>query len=157
MTYHPFDWRLNDLTGGRGPRSDVRWTFQLTDKVAVVTGSSRGLGLASARALVAEGCRVCLCARGPEQLAGRPSKSRPRARRPNMVHDGAGRRLDRRRHRARRSTATVETFGGLDILVNNVGRAAGADLLDTATPNGRRRSTRRCFRRFAPRGSPCRT
>jgi 3-oxoacyl-[acyl-carrier protein] reductase len=32
----------------------------LTDKVALVTGSSRGLGLASARALVAENCRVCL-------------------------------------------------------------------------------------------------
>ena len=42
----------------------------LTDKVALVTGSSRGLGLASARALVAEGCRVCICARGEESLAG---------------------------------------------------------------------------------------
>jgi 3-oxoacyl-[acyl-carrier protein] reductase len=41
----------------------------LTDKIALVTGSSRGLGLASARALVAEGCRVCICARGEERLA----------------------------------------------------------------------------------------
>ena len=38
--------------------------FRLTDKVAIVTGSSKGLGLASARALVAEGCRVAVCARG---------------------------------------------------------------------------------------------
>jgi 3-oxoacyl-[acyl-carrier protein] reductase len=35
----------------------------LTDKVAIVTGSSRGLGLASARALALEGCRVTVCAR----------------------------------------------------------------------------------------------
>ena len=42
--------------------------LNLTDKVALITGSSRGLGFASARALAAEGCRVCLCARGEEQL-----------------------------------------------------------------------------------------
>ena len=40
----------------------------LTDKVAIVTGSSRGLGRASALALAAEGCRVTLCARGAEEL-----------------------------------------------------------------------------------------
>ena len=41
----------------------------LQGKVAIVTGSSRGLGLASARALVAEGCHVCISARGEEALA----------------------------------------------------------------------------------------
>ena len=45
--------------------------LQLTDKVAIVTGSSRGLGRASALALAAEGCRVTLCARGAEsRVAG---------------------------------------------------------------------------------------
>jgi 3-oxoacyl-[acyl-carrier protein] reductase len=34
--------------------------LQLEDSVAIVTGSSRGLGLASAKALAAEGCRVVL-------------------------------------------------------------------------------------------------
>ncbi len=42
--------------------------LRLGGKVAVVTGSSRGLGLASARALVDEGARVCVCARGAERL-----------------------------------------------------------------------------------------
>jgi NAD(P)-dependent dehydrogenase (short-subunit alcohol dehydrogenase family) len=42
--------------------------LQLTDKVAIVTGSSRGLGLASAIALASEGCFVCICARGAERL-----------------------------------------------------------------------------------------
>ncbi len=103
----------------------------LTDKIAIVTGSSRGLGLASARALVAEGCRVCICARGSEQLAGAALEVEAGARRPNMVMavqadvstaDGIRLVVER----------TVEQFGGLDILVNNVGRAAGTDLLDTS-------------------------
>jgi 3-oxoacyl-[acyl-carrier protein] reductase len=103
----------------------------LTDKIALVTGSSRGLGLSSARALVAEGCRVCICARGAERLAEAALEVEASARRPNMVaavqadvSTSAGVELVVAR--------TVETFGGLDILINNVGRAAGADLLDTS-------------------------
>lgn len=41
----------------------------LQDRVYVVTGGSKGLGLASARALVAEGARVVLCSRDEEALA----------------------------------------------------------------------------------------
>ena len=103
----------------------------LADKVAIVTGSSRGLGLASARALVAEGCKVCLCARGEERLAEAAVEVEAVARKPGMVLTvqadvstpaGVERLIDR----------TVETFGGLDILVNNVGKAGGTDLLDTS-------------------------
>ena len=103
----------------------------LTDKIAIVTGSSRGLGLASARALVAEGCKVCLCARGEERLAEAAVEVEAVARKPAMVLAvqadvstlaGVERVIDR----------TVETFGGVDILVNNVGKAGGADLLDTS-------------------------
>ncbi len=103
----------------------------LTDKVAVITGSSRGLGLASARALVAEGCRVVLCARGAETLAEAALEVEAAARRPNMiaavqadVSTVAGIELVIGR--------AVEAFGGLDILVNNVGKAAGGDLLGTS-------------------------
>jgi 3-oxoacyl-[acyl-carrier protein] reductase len=103
----------------------------LTDKVAIVTGSSRGLGLASARALVAEGCRVCMCARGEERLAEAALEVEAVAKRPNQVttvqadvstNDGVERVIER----------AVDTFGGLDVLVNNVGRAGGKDLLDTS-------------------------
>jgi 3-oxoacyl-[acyl-carrier protein] reductase len=103
----------------------------LTDKVAIVTGSSRGLGLASAKALVAEGCRVTLCARGEDRLTEAALEVEAAARRPNMIAtvqadvsipDGIERVIEK----------TVETFGGIDVLVNNVGRAGGADLLDTS-------------------------
>lgn len=105
--------------------------FGLSDKVAIVTGSSRGLGLASARALVAEGCRVCICARGEERLAEAAIEVEAAARKPHMVTsvqadvstlDGVQRVIE----------TAVDRFGGLDILVNNVGRAAGSDLLDTS-------------------------
>jgi 3-oxoacyl-[acyl-carrier protein] reductase len=103
----------------------------LSDKVAIITGSSRGLGLASARALVAEDCRVCLCARGSERLAEAAIEVDAVARRPNMVlavqadvSTPAGVDLVIAR--------TVETFGRLDVLVNNVGIAGGAGILDTS-------------------------
>ena len=103
----------------------------LIDKVAIITGSSRGLGLASARALVAEGCRVCICARGAERLAEAALEVEAVARRPQMVlavqadvSTQAGVELVVAR--------TIETYGRLDVLVNNVGRAAGAGVLDTS-------------------------
>ncbi|MDQ3487399.1 MAG: SDR family oxidoreductase [Acidobacteriota bacterium] len=102
----------------------------LGDKIAIVTGSSRGLGLASARALVAEGCRVCICARGEERLAEAALEVEAVAKKPGLVaavqadvSTEAGVQLLIER--------TVETFGGLDILVNNVGKAVGTDILAT--------------------------
>src|SRR5829696_6830764 len=40
----------------------------LEDKIAIVTGSTKGLGFGIARALVEEGCRVTICARGEAGL-----------------------------------------------------------------------------------------
>ncbi len=103
----------------------------LTDRIAIVTGSSRGLGLASARALAAEGCRVCICARNAEGLARAAddvATSAGSSGRVVAVHadvsTSAGVELVISR--------TVESFGGLDILVNNVGRASGSDILQTS-------------------------
>ena len=103
--------------------------LELAGKVAIVTGSSRGLGLAIARALALEGCQVCICARGEERLLQAADDIR-RVSRPDAVlavkadvstAEGADRVVG----------ATVEAFGGLDVLVNNVGLAGGAGLLDT--------------------------
>jgi len=107
--------------------------LELTNKVAIVTGSSRGLGLASAAALVAEGCRVTICARGTARLEEAAVELRrlaggdggdvvlPVAADVSMP-EGVERLVAR----------TVEVFGGLDILVNNVGLARGSTLLETS-------------------------
>ena len=41
----------------------------LSDRVAIVTGASRGIGLSIAAELVRRGARVCITARKPEALA----------------------------------------------------------------------------------------
>ncbi|OFW50913.1 MAG: hypothetical protein A3G77_14885 [Acidobacteria bacterium RIFCSPLOWO2_12_FULL_68_19] len=86
--------------------------------------------MASARALAEEGCRVCLSARGEARLREAAAEVEAAGRGRGHVlavaadvsrPDGVQHVIDR----------TVATFGGLDILVNNVGVAAGGGLLDT--------------------------
>ena len=99
----------------------------LAGKVAIVTGSSRGLGLGAARALIAEGANVVVCARGVDalkQAAESLQKSAAAGARAAMavadVSTEAG------------VKSVVETalqeFGGIDVIVNNVGLAKGADI-----------------------------
>lgn len=104
--------------------------LQLAGKIALVTGSSRGLGLASARALVVEGCRVCICARGPERLAEAAVEMEAAAAGPGAV-TAVQADVSTLAGVDRVISHTVETFGGLDVLVNNVGRATGGDILET--------------------------
>jgi len=104
--------------------------LELADKVAVVTGSSRGLGYASARALAREGCRVCLCARGPGQLEQAARELGREISAPDHVVAVAA-DLATEAGVAAVVAHAVETFGGLDILVNNVGLARGGGLLET--------------------------
>ena len=98
----------------------------LNDKIALVTGSSRGLGLASARALLEEGCRVALCARGEERLEAAAAELGAATAADRVLTVAAD--LSQAEGVARVIERTVETFGGLDILVNNVGRAGGGGI-----------------------------
>lgn len=104
--------------------------LQLNGKVAVVTGGSRGLGLASARALVGEGCHVAICARGEERLRQAADELKRTAMSGVKVVpvvadvstvDGVRTLID----------GTVESLGGVDVLINNVGLGKGAGLEDT--------------------------
>jgi NAD(P)-dependent dehydrogenase (short-subunit alcohol dehydrogenase family) len=95
----------------------------LQDKVALVTGSSRGLGLASAKALAADGARVLLTARGVEQLARAATGHRVPAP-PFDNRRGSG---HRRRRQARRYGDAVDAFGGSTSLNSKLGLGRGAD------------------------------
>jgi 3-oxoacyl-[acyl-carrier protein] reductase len=98
--------------------------LQLKGKAAIVTGSSRGLGLASARALAAEGCRVCMCARGKDALEHAAADV------PNAIAVSAD--LSTPEGAATVVDAALAAFGAIDILINNVATAKGTDIVNTA-------------------------
>ena len=83
--------------------------LQLTDKVAVVTGANKGIGLAITRALVAEGAHVVAGSRSTENLDGM-DRVTPVAL-DLLAEDGP----------ARLVRTAVDDHGRLDVLVNNVG------------------------------------
>jgi 3-oxoacyl-[acyl-carrier protein] reductase len=90
----------------------------LRGKVALVTGGSRGIGLAVARGLVADGVNVAVTGRSEAHLS---------AARPKIEAAGPGSvetlQADVREYEdvKRAIDATVARFGGLDILINNAG------------------------------------
>src|SRR3712207_1530244 len=122
--------------------------LQLEGRVAVVTGASKGIGLAVTRTLLAEGCRVVASSRTlPPDL---------KALRGEFVHVEADfMEPDAPGEVVRRAT---EEFEGLDILVNNVGGPPpGVTLpqftfLEADTRSGRRSSDSTSSPRCAPAG-----
>lgn len=99
----------------------------LTGKVAVVTGGSRGLGFGAAQALIAEGAHVVVCARGVEQLDRAVEQLRATAANGARA-EGVAADVSTEAGVASVINAAVAAFGRLDVLVNNVGVAKGADL-----------------------------
>ena len=106
----------------------------LEGEVAVITGASRGLGLAIARELAAEGCRLILCARDEEELRRAAEE---------VAHLGADVvpvvcDVSAREEVDRLIETATSYFGRIDILVNNagiieVGPAGSMTLDDFAT------------------------
>jgi len=99
----------------------------LRGKVAVVTGGSRGIGLAIARALAAEGVNVSVTGLSDAHLSAARSKIESAG--PSAVETL---RADVRRYDdiERAINATVGRFGGLDILINNAGVGVFAEVAD---------------------------
>jgi 3-oxoacyl-[acyl-carrier protein] reductase len=84
-------------------------------QVALVTGASRGIGLAVAQRLVDEGARVVVTARKPEGLAAAVEQLGPDA---AVAVAGPA---DNPEHQQEAVDTAVRRFGGLDVLVNNTG------------------------------------
>ena len=88
----------------------------LKDRVAIITGASRGIGFAIAAELVQRGAKVCITARNPEPLAAAVAELGG----PDAAIAVPG-KADNADHQAEAVAKTVETFGRLDMLVNNTG------------------------------------
>ncbi|TFV53256.1 SDR family oxidoreductase [Geodermatophilus sp. DF01-2] len=88
----------------------------LEGRTALVTGASRGIGLAIAQSLVERGARVVVTARKPEALTEAVAALGG----PEVAVGVAGNAADAG-HRAEAVRTAVETFGSLDMLVGNVG------------------------------------
>jgi 3-oxoacyl-[acyl-carrier protein] reductase len=104
--------------------------LELKDKVAIITGSSKGIGLASARALVEEGARVVICARGQASLQEAADALRQAAGRDDAV---VGVQADVATNDGAEAVvrAAIDRYGRVDVLVNNVGKAGGGDIVST--------------------------
>lgn len=95
--------------------------LKLAGKIALVTGSSRGIGLATARAFATEGCRLMLAARSAEQLTFAASDLRAKGAEVAARVADVGKPEDA----VALVDAAVAAYRGVDILVNNVGGGGG--------------------------------
>ncbi|MFL6237219.1 MAG: SDR family NAD(P)-dependent oxidoreductase [Thermoanaerobaculia bacterium] len=92
--------------------------IQLRDRVAVITGGSRGLGLLMARELAAEGARLAILARDPAELdLARRELAASGGQRVLALPCDVGNEDEVRWA----VDAAAERFGRLDILINNAG------------------------------------
>ena len=93
--------------------------LQLTDKVVVVTGGSKGIGAAAVRSFAAEGARVVIAGRSPAEgdaLAAEVNGIYVKA---ELSEEAACRNVVEK---------SLDTFGRIDVLVNNAGFNDGRDL-----------------------------
>ena len=116
-------------------RSDVLGRFDLTDRVAVVTGGSRGIGLAVARGFAAVGAKVVVASRKAEACERAAAVLRDGGAEVLAVptHVGDLRQV------ASLVERTVERFGALDIVVNNAANAL-AQPVGSITPEALEKS-----------------
>lgn len=100
--------------------------LELLDRVAIVTGASRGIGAAIAVRLAAEGARVVLAARSADALRA-VAAGLPRSAADHFVHAADLREPDAP---ASLFAAAYARFGRIDVVVNNAGATQRGDFLD---------------------------
>jgi 7-alpha-hydroxysteroid dehydrogenase len=128
----PWVLRERDAPAGTGPDHYIRRMildrFLVTDQVAVVTASGRGIGAATAVALAEAGADVVVAARTEDQLREVAARVEEAGRRAVVV---AGDLTDFDLMASLAETAVSE-LGRLDIVVNNMGGTMPRPLLDTS-------------------------
>jgi NAD(P)-dependent dehydrogenase (short-subunit alcohol dehydrogenase family) len=98
----------------------------LEDKVCLITGSTAGIGLETARLLVGEGARVVVVGRDHERVKqAREDAGAARGMRADLSLAGEPERIVRQ---------TIEELGRIDCLVNNVGLAYQASFEELEDP-----------------------
>ncbi|PRO66052.1 3-ketoacyl-ACP reductase [Alkalicoccus urumqiensis] len=98
----------------------------LQGKNVLITGGGRGIGLAAARELAKEGCRIGLTARSERQL--NEAAEELRADGVEVIPYAADLRSEEEAHAAVREIE--EGFGSIDILINNAGVGTKGEFLD---------------------------
>jgi L-fucose dehydrogenase len=93
--------------------------LQLTDKVVIVTGGSKGIGAATVRSFAAEGARVAIAGRSPDEGESLATEVG------GLYIEGE---LSREAACHEVFQETLSTFGRVDVLVNNAGFNDGRDL-----------------------------
>src|SRR6185312_17361702 len=118
----------------RAAMTALRTLFDLSGRVALVTGGSRGLGLQMAEALGEFGARLALAARKPDELQAAQS---------HLAAQGVDAEIFpsdlRTQMEAQALTDKVmQAYGRIDILVNNAGTSWGAPAEDHRPEHWRR-------------------
>ncbi len=123
MKRKPLLKRLLPVAGGVGAGLVMREAISyareadLHGQVALITGGSRGLGLALARELADEGCRLAICARDEDELTRAGEELEQRGAEVLAIRCDVGDKADVDRMVA----AVEEAFGQIDVLICNAG------------------------------------
>jgi 3-oxoacyl-[acyl-carrier protein] reductase len=118
--------RLVGSTGGRV------MDLELRGKVALVTGPSRGIGLATAKAFATEGCRIMLSARSTSNYGRRKRRCARPAPKLRLTPPMSAVPMTQPAWSGRPSR-----YGGIDILINNVGGGGGTRVADSSDDDWR--------------------
>lgn len=102
----------------------------LKDKVALITGGSKGIGFETAKLLAREGAKVSICARNEEHLQNAREKIAEQTGQ-EVLAIACDVRIKEDCERA--VTETVRHFGRIDILVNNAGTSFAKPFLEVDT------------------------
>ena len=95
--------------------------MKLKNRIAIITGAARGIGLACAERFVSEGAKVILA--DVEDVSGEAAAKKLGA---SYVHCDVSKSADVKAV----TEFALQTYGAIDILVNNAGIAIGGDLLE---------------------------